>query len=156
MALTFKTTDLIKVAQAAIDGKAKALAKYEADKYEARFKYQQKWVDANTERVRELRDFLSKCLRNGTVPTTKAARRIMGQIDGYKYDGVSFFDGGGDGGMTAPRGTYIDANRWTSLIALLKAHKLDTITAHQIKELGYHPKDLERLFSDAVIAGAAV
>lgn len=156
MALTFKTTDLIKVAQAAIDGKAKALAKYEADKYDARLKYQRKWADANTERVRELRDFLSKGLRSGTVPTTKAVRRIMGQTDGYSSAGVHFFDSSGDGSLTAPRGIYIDADRWQSLIPLLKAHKLDTVTAHQLKELGYHPKDLEKLFRDAVTAGAAV
>jgi hypothetical protein len=155
MALTFKTAELIKVCEDAIGRQVNAAAAHEKAKAAAREKHRAKWEADNMPRVRTLRDYLSKCLKNGTPPLSFEACNIMGVADGYRR-AIAFFEEGGDGGIYAPRGTYINAERWRSLVAILKAHQLDTITAHQVKELGYHPKDLERLFADALTMGAAV
>lgn len=157
MALTFKVAALLEVIDGVVTAQDEAETTYVADCAAARKAYQQQWEDDNTTRVRELRNYLSECLRNGKPPLTAEARAIVGPDNHTRYDsGISFFTPGGDAGVKRNDPGYYHMDELDGLAALLRAHVGETVTAHQLKELGTHPRDLEKLFRTAATAGAAV
>lgn len=156
MALTFKTDALLGLITTTISGITDADDAYKLACTEARHQYREDWWNDNVRLVRSLRDHLTQCLRNDRPPTTDDARAIMQDTDCFRSSGVRFFDGGGDGGVSKPKVAYYSVEGLESLAVLLRAHTLETVTAHQLKELGIHPRDLERLFRAAVSTGAAV
>lgn len=156
MTLTFKTADLLAVIDKIIASRDAAAAKYKADCEAAIAQYRKEWLADNTEKVRKLRDYLSESLKKAVPPLHSEARRIMEQTDGYRSSGVSFFTPGGDGNVKQESLGYYHDYELVSLAELLRAHQLETVTAHQLKELGTHPRDLAKLFQAAVKAGAAV
>lgn len=69
---------------------------------------------------------------------------------------VTWFTEGGDGNVSKAKSGFWRMDELAGMAELLRAHQEPTITAHQLKELGTHPKDLERLFRTAAAAGAKV
>ncbi len=151
MALTFKVSGLLEI----IDGIAAAAAaeeqRYTTECIEARATYKRRWWADRKNQTRELRDHLTKCLKNDVAPTESEVRKIMGT-----QSTVSWFSEGGDGNVSKKALGYYRMDELRGLGALLKAHIGDTVTAHQLKELGIHARDLEKLFRAAVEAGASV
>ncbi|WNO26374.1 hypothetical protein SEA_DEENASA__54 [Mycobacterium phage Deenasa] len=155
MALTFKTSQLIELLDDITTAHAAAEDKYKADCVAAREAYRDEWWSGHIDQVRALRDYLTKSIKNGTPPLNSEARRIMGQMDRYR-DGIELFIPGGESNVTKYSAAYYRPDEIAGLKAILTAHQGDTITAFQLKELGTHPKDLEKLFRIAVQAGIGV
>lgn len=155
MPLTFKTADLIALIDQIVSAKHAEDARYDADVAAAKHEHQQQWWDDNRERIRELRDYLTKSLKADTPPGNDQAKRIMGREARYSDD-VQFFVPANGSSVDRKQIGYYRIDELEGLSALLKAHQSGTVTAHQLKELGTHPKDLEKLFRAAVQAGAAV
>lgn len=155
MALTFKVAELIKLLDDITTAHHAAEDKYKTDCAAARASYAAKWQSDNRENVRALRDYLTKSLKNDTPPLHSEARRLMGQNTGYR-DELNLFIPGGDSNVGKNAAAYYRMDEIAGLSSLLKAHQGETVTAYQLKELGTHPKDLEKLFRVAVQAGVAV
>lgn len=151
MALTFKTANLLELVDGIVAAAHAEDERYARECIEARAAYKRKWWGDRKPRVRDLRDHLTKCLKNDTPPTESDVRRIMGT-----QSTVSWFSEGGDGNVKRSGSGYWRVDQLAGLAELLRAHQGDTITAHQLKELGTHPRDLESLFRAASVAGAAV
>lgn len=155
MALTFKVADLIKLLDDITTAHYAAENKYNQDCAAARETYATEWWSDNRENVRALRDYLTKSLKNNTPPLHAEARKLMGQVSRYR-DELSLFVPGGDSNVSKASAVYYRMDEIAGLSSLLKAHQGETVTAYQLKELGTHPKDLEKLFRAAVQAGVAV
>lgn len=155
MALTFKTADLLAVIDGITTAKAAEDARYAQDCADARAQHVVDWNNEHIEEIRALRDYLSVQLRRGLPPRHSAVKRMApGLLVSRDY--VQFFVGGGDGGISKLPIGYSRPDELEGMAALLRAHIGDTITAHQLKELGTHPRDLAKLFQAASVAGAAV
>jgi hypothetical protein len=155
MALTFKVADLIKLLDDITTAHYAAEDKYKQDCMEARQAYTAEWWSDNRENIRALRDYLTKSIKNNTPPLQSEARKIMGQASRYR-DELSLFIPGGDSNVSKTSAAYYRTDELAGLSSLLRAHQGETVTAYQLKELGTHPKDLEKLFRVAVQAGVAV
>lgn len=157
MALTFKTADLLKLITDITDAAAAEDERYTAACAEARAQYMLDWYTDHVDDVRALRDYLSKCLKAGTVPRHDKAVQVAPRLKAGRYDAaIQLFVGGGDGGVIKTAAGYYRVDELAGIAAILRAHQLDTITAYQLKELGTHPRDLQKLFSVASVAGVAV
>ena len=156
MALTFKTAELLATIEGVQQSIIAADQRYEAAKTQARTDARNKWWNSHREDVRALRDYLTRSLKNDTPPLTVEAKQLMHQRDGYSNDDVRLFHGAGDSGISRPSIGYQRPDQLDGLAALLRAHVGDTVTAYQLKELGVHPRDLEKLFRAAAVAGAKV
>jgi hypothetical protein len=106
--------------------------------------------------VRELRDYLTRSIKNDTPPLHSEVKRILGAENVSYREAVQLFVPGGDGGVSKRGTAYWREDELDGMSELLRAHQGDIITAHQLKELGTHPRDLEKLFRAASVAGAAV
>ncbi|OMB79238.1 hypothetical protein [Mycolicibacterium conceptionense] len=155
MALTFKVAGLIQLLDDCTTAHYAAVDKYKQDCTAAREAYTAEWWSENRENVRALRDYLTKSLKNNTPPLHSEARKILGQNTRYR-DEINLFIPGGDSNVSKNSAAYYRMDEIAGLSSLLKAHQGETVTAYQLKELGTHPKDLEKLFRVAVEAGVAV
>lgn len=153
MPLTFNVPGLIKMLDDVQAAVAKADARYAKDCEAARKKHHDEW-SKNKEGMRALRDYLTKSLKNDTPPTSEAAKEASGQTNNWSSEGVKFFIPG-DGGVSRQPLGYVREDELAGMRALLAAHQGDTITATQLKELGTHPRDLQKLFRAATLAGVA-
>lgn len=151
MALTFKVTNLIEIIDGITDAALAEEQRYAAECIEARANYKKRrWADRK-DQTRDLRDHLTKCLKNDVAPTESEVRKIMGTQSTHHW-----FVEGGDSNVNKKALGYYRLDEMRGLAALLKSHIGDTVTAHQLKELGIHARDLEKLFRAAVEAGAPV
>lgn len=155
MALTFKTAALIEVIDGIVAAHHSEQERVATDKIKARAAHERKWIEQNTPRVRALRDYLTKSLKSGVPPTTAEARRIMEQLHkGSGSNGVYLFAEGGEGDVVSARNLFYRLDELEGMAELLRAHTEPTVTAHQLKELGTHQRDLEKLFRAATVAKA--
>jgi hypothetical protein len=147
MPVTFKTDALIAAAKEALSGHDKADKIYQAecDAYRA-----DKIADQDKlPQLRELRDELSAFLKLKRQPTRDDARRFKAAAR-EDYLSHLFVQGLSDidvrNNVSRPAGWLVSAKvaSYQGLIKLLEAHTDDTITANQLKLLGYD--NLEMLF----------
>lgn len=156
MTIEFKTADLIAAAQKVIDRKGAAEAEYKAAVAQAKAAHRAEWLQTNTAVVRALRDYLSACLRNGAAPDPAEIKKRVG-TDRYGNT-VSkhwIYDGFSDGDVPRPAGLYSNTHELPGLIELLKAHTGDTVTANQLRNLGFKSSSVTDLFRDVAAAAAA-
>lgn len=152
MALTFTTAGLIQILDGILDAKLADEQRYAAECEQARAAYKRKWWGNRRPETRQLRDYLTKCLRNDEPPESEIVRTFRGRSDS---NDSWWFTEAGDASVSKPAFGYYRADELKGLRELLKAHTGDTVTAHQLKELGTHSRDLEKLFRAAVTAGAS-
>lgn len=154
MALTFNVARLLELVDTITAAKDAEEERYAAECAKARAKYEAQWWTAHREPVRKLRDYLTKSLKADKPPLHDVARSMFGDT-GYRGE-LQMFAPGGDGNVNRRALGYYRSDELEGLGALLRAHLGDTVTAHQLKELGTHPKDLAKLFRAATEAGAVV
>lgn len=151
MTITFRTDALITAAQSAIDAYDADKATYDAevDTYLAAHRYH--WVANNRGDVRRLRDALTKALKSGGVIDLQGTRKAVNggsDLENLFYQPPTDYQiGNAVGRNPSEHGL----RGYRGLIELLKAHTEDTITASQLKVIGY--SDLTALFTAAVRNG---
>lgn len=151
MTITFKTEALIAAAQKAIDNHADDLMVYEARKNSLLAEHRAAWVAERREGVVRLRDALTKALKSAGPIEISAIRKAAN--DGNDIEHL-FYTAPGSYEINNAIGNKPEAygiKSYAGLIELLKAHTGETITANQLKVLGYDK--LTGLFTDAVRAG---
>lgn len=153
MALTFQTSTLISIIDSIIADVKAADDEYAEAKKAARDQHRDEFLRDGMPRVRHLRDYLTRCLSSDTPPDHSTAKMVYGVDERYN-NGIRFFTPGGDSGVLRRSTVYARIDELQGIAELLRAHHEPTITSYQLKELGTHPRDLEKLFRAAALAGA--
>ena len=157
MSVTFTTQSLITAAETAVKNHGIADRQYQADKAKFVKKYQAEHdVRPN---LRRLRDELTAFLKTNKYPTKDDAARFR------KAAGVNYIDhlyqrnqpsnSELRDNVSAPAGLLTDTRlaNYRALIDLLKGHTGETITANQLKLVGF--ADIQGLFLAATAAGGS-
>ncbi|QDH91834.1 hypothetical protein SEA_PHRAPPUCCINO_159 [Mycobacterium phage Phrappuccino] len=150
--ITFRTTELAKVVQRAIDSHAEALRDYNRQADQHRRAHRRQWLADHAAQVKAHRDYLTRCLRNGTAPTSAGVRTATGMSAAdLVYDEV------GDYVIRRLFGNppVLPTAEYQGLVELLKAHTGETISANQLHALGFRTSRLQQLFRDAATGAAA-
>ncbi|AGT12790.1 hypothetical protein PHELEMICH_53 [Mycobacterium phage Phelemich] len=151
MSVTFKTQALIDAAESVIALHDEAVAEWERKTAAHQARHRDLWWENNRERVTALRNYLTRSLKNDTPPTNKEANRLMATTSGY----VQFFVPTGEPSGDKPDGYYVkNLGDLPGLVAMLQAHTGDTISANELKLVGYDR--LTQLFQLAAAAGGRV
>ncbi|CPU00360.1 Uncharacterised protein [Mycobacteroides abscessus] len=147
MSLVFTTKTLITAAEKAIKNHNTALARWEQDRDDYLRAHQQAWIKTSLPRVRELRTTLTEMLKPGKAITLKQIRDAANagnDIEGLFYNPPSEARIKGEIGSKPS----LNIDHYRGLIDLLKAHTGQTISASQLKMVGYD--SLTELFRDAL------
>ncbi|WAB09224.1 hypothetical protein SEA_LITTLEMUNCHKIN_48 [Gordonia phage LittleMunchkin] len=143
-ALTFKTADLIAAAQTIIDNHDKRSREWDADAEKARKAAVNRWDDGGGfEDMRALRDILTAALKRHDPLTTQQARRALGKKIGRSVSDIEvavFAPTVGDYEMRKKLGNRPDpivVTNYQALVGILQAHTEPTITAAQLKAVGF-------------------
>ncbi|ABD58168.1 hypothetical protein PBI_COOPER_51 [Mycobacterium phage Cooper] len=154
--ITFDKQALIKTAETALAVHGKADEVYQADleKYKADHA-----PDSKIPQLVALRDELSRFLRTKREPTAADARKFRNAVNSDDYLRNLYTtpvdDRDARNNVARPAGWLSPSQRdsYLGLVAMLKAHVGETITANQLKLFGY--TNLEALFRAAATAGGA-
>lgn len=152
MSVMFKTQSLIEAAQSILDRKKAAGEEWEAMLAEYYDEHYDTWFKNHTEGVRELRDYLTKCLKERKNPDQATALGLMAQKDYLRFYSKPSSPNGLDTPAGLNPGHYVGS--LPGLIRMLKAHTGDTITANELKLVGYDK--LTHLFAAAAEAGGRI
>lgn len=151
MSITFKTQSLITAAYQALKNYERDRAAWERKKTKFVADHRAAWVGEKRPQVIALRDALTKALKANAVVEYDSIADVASKIRSHGlsyicYSPPSPYEIGQEIGSRPgiPTG-------FQGLIELLKAHTGDTITANQLKLLGY--TNLTGLFNAAVKAG---
>ncbi|QBI96414.1 hypothetical protein SEA_DONNY_56 [Mycobacterium phage Donny] len=151
MSVTFKTQSLIDAAESVIKLHDEAVAEWKRQTDAHQANHRDQWWEDNRERVTALRNYLTRSLKNDTPPTNREANRIMNTSSGY----VQFFVPVGEPNGDKPDGYHVrNLGDLVGLVAMLKAHTGETISANELKLVGYDR--LTQLFQLAAAAGGRV
>ena len=155
---TFQKTALIEAANTAIDAAEKAREAWTAAQDKAVLKAQTEELEKNTPKLRALRDFLTKSLKTGTLPTHEAACKAAGVRERYSsslaelfatvdFDHVKRH-------VERPAGWLNQAtiDEYRGMVKVLESMAEETISTSALKTMGF--VKLEPLFSTAARAGA--
>ncbi|AKF14625.1 hypothetical protein AVJ28_gp56 [Mycobacterium phage Baee] len=151
MSVTFKTQSLIDAAESVIKLHEDAVAEWERQTAAHQAQHRDQWWENNRDRVTALKNYLTRCIKNDTPPTSKEAERLMASRSGY----VQFFVPTGEPSGDKPDGYFVrNLGDLAGLVAMLKAHTGETISANELKLVGYDR--LTQLFQLAAAAGGRV
>lgn len=153
MSLVFTTKSLIAAAENAIKNHNADLAEWERKRESFLAEHRAEWTATKRDRLIDFRNNLSGAIKSGKVVDRQSLRRLSRvsdiedlfyvEPDSYRITKHEIGDKPNGGDLASHRG----------LIALLKAHTGDTISANQLKVLGY--TNLTALFNAAVRTGGA-
>ncbi|ADX31973.1 hypothetical protein TPA2_gp59 [Tsukamurella phage TPA2] len=155
---TFQKTALIDAAETAIAAAEKARAEYVAACDKAVLKAQTEELEKNTPRLRALRDFLTKSLKTGALPTYEAACKAAGVRERYSSSMAELFattDFDSVRRHVKRPGGWLNestVDEYRGMVKVLKSMAEDTISTSALKTMGF--VKLEPLFSVAARAGA--
>lgn len=159
MPVQFKTADLLDSARKIVNRKAQAKVEFEKTHARNAVRHREEWLKQNTPNIKALRDYLTKCLRNGTTPTEKGAGEALGRCHGGMdtygrlKDEAWQYGGYNSANTTRPPGYGADqANELPGLISLLEAHQDETISPHQLANMGIKGRLVAQLFRDLAVA----
>jgi len=154
MSLVFTKKSLINAAEKAIKNREGEINEWQKKIDTFRVEHARTWNDKNRERLVTLRNVLTRELKL-TGPVTMAA--INKDVPNVGYLSDLFYFGPGDYELNQKAGHKPNESviaTYQGLIELMQAHTGDTISANQLKVLGY--TNLTALFNDAVRAGGEV
>ncbi|WP_457066747.1 hypothetical protein [Mycobacteroides abscessus] len=152
MSLVFTKKSLIAAAENAIKNHNAAVLRWERDREKYLADHQAAWIETNLSKVKTLRTALTDLLKPGKIITLKQVRSIANSGNDIEY---LFYTAPTDSKINSDVGFKPTSNMaHQGLVDLLKAHTGETITANQLKILGYD--DLAGLFRDAVRAGGTI
>lgn len=154
--IEFPVADLIAGARKVLDAHRAAKAEVEAAEVTYREQHQADWLKHHTERIRLLRDHLTVCLRKGTVPRMEDINHKIGPAERYtSLDGRFFYPGVGMSNVHKPPAYHADTTDLAALVEMLETHTGDTVTASQLRNLGFKSKSVISLFRDIASAKRA-
>jgi hypothetical protein len=151
MAITFKVAALRTAASLAVTKHDQAAEVYDRSLAEYRTNYRHEWTANNLEGVKNLRDYLTKCLSKAIAPEQREAKRLFGNRDGYG-DITFYSEPSAPNGLIKPIMRRYDT--YVALVSFLEAFEPDTISDSQLKACGFD--DLAQLFRDATVSGGKV
>jgi hypothetical protein len=153
-AITFSTTELIEAAEKVLDAKKAAIEDFQRREGEWFAQHKADWIKYNEPNIKALRDYLTKCLRNNQAPSTKDLERIIGPARGYRNGGDDrFFYSRPMSTINKPMAAYADPEGdLAALVEMLKANQADTVSASQLRNLGFKSRSIVALFRDVANA----
>lgn len=151
MSMTFSTSALIEAAEKVLKQHRDAVEQWQRQTAAYQAEHRDTWWSENHDKIVALRNYLTRCLKNNTPPDQSEACRLMASRNGY----ISFYSSPGEPGGDKPAGYYVrNVGSLPGLVAMLKAHTGETISANELKLVGYDK--LTDLFTLAAAAGGRV
>lgn len=154
---TFQKSALIEAANIAIEAAVTARDSWSAAQDKAELVAQAKELDANMPKLRALRDFLTKSLKNGVLPTYEQACTAAGVQGRYSSSLAEVFATTDFDSVRRhvkrPAG-WLNENtldEYRGMVKVLTSMAEDTISTSALKTMGF--VKLEPLFSSAARAG---
>jgi hypothetical protein len=149
-AVTFKVSELIESANTIITQHDKAVVEY--DKKIAAFlaDHRKQWLAVREANIRKLRDYLTKCLRNKSVPTTQEVTEVLGTKH-YSYNGADTrwqYEKPAvyDEQVKHPAGYYAKVDELAALVSLLESMEGKTVSVNQLRNMGFKSREIIDLF----------
>lgn len=155
---TFQKSALIEAANVAITAAEKAIEAYAAACDNAEATARRKDHETSEKKLRALRDFLTKSLKNGTLPTYEEACKAAGVRNRYSSALAEAFVTDDFSSVRRdikrPADWMNDAtiSEYRGMVKVLESMSEDTVSTSTLKTMGF--VKLEPLFSTAARAGA--
>ncbi|SKX79839.1 Uncharacterised protein [Mycobacteroides abscessus subsp. bolletii] len=151
MSLVFSKKSLIDAAGRAIKNREQAIAAWQKQVDDVKAEHARKWNEQGRERTVILRNILTRELKTaGPVPLSA----IRKELPDAQYLSDLFYSGMAEYELNKKVGRKPDASvieKYRGLIELMKAHTGETISANQLRLLGY--TKLAEIFNAAVRVG---
>lgn len=153
MSLVFTKKSLITAAEKAIKNRQHEILAWQKRVNDVQAEHARAWNESNRDRLVALRNTITRELKTSGPITIDAVRKDFPKVH---YLSELFYCGPSDYELkdkVGRRPDESDIEKYRGLIDLMKAHTGETISANQLKVLGY--TKLTELFNDAVREGGA-
>lgn len=155
--VTFKVDDLIQAARTILIAKERAVEQYRTIEAQYLANNKAQWFESREDNIRKLRDYLTKSLRNKTVPRTADINHFLGGTP-RTYNGADsrwLYETPGMYDLQKPPGYNANTDGLGALVAMLEAHQGQTVSATQLRNLGFKGSAVLTLFRDVWAAEQA-